>query len=198
MFCGMCLHKYIENLVSTGDWRVKCLAVSGCREVIPIEALKGKVSQFLIDRLVESEVASHRSRRDGFVTCHFCRHQNRIDRLEREILRCRHCGWATCPRCERPSHVGADCTADRAQKQALAEEAANSGLAWCCSKCEREFVRDGGCNKLTCPFCDIEYCVVCKKELRTGEGYIHFTSGLGVPAPGTCPLWCADEFEADQ
>jgi hypothetical protein len=75
-----------------------------------------------------------------------------------------------------------------------------------CPKCNTSFVKNEGCNKLTCP-CGYKMCYVCRKDIGgTGDGpdvgYRHFCEHFrpeGSPRPCTecskCNLWEAENTE---
>ncbi|KAG6812914.1 hypothetical protein H0H92_015466 [Tricholoma furcatifolium] len=53
-----------------------------------------------------------------------------------------------------------------------------------CPKCAKPFIKDDGCNKITCPFCGTVSCYLCRKAI---VGYNHFDStapGGGRPRRG--------------
>jgi hypothetical protein len=69
-----------------------------------------------------------------------------------------------------------------------------------CPKCNMSFVKNAGCNKLTCP-CGYKMCYVCRADL-TEEGYRHYCDHFrpdGDPRPCTecdrCNLWESEDTE---
>jgi hypothetical protein len=80
------------------------------------------------------------------------------------------------------------------------ETAMSMAIKRVCPRCNTSFVKNAGCNKLTCP-CGYKMCYVCRKDIGgTGEGpdvgYRHFCDHFrpeGDPKPCTqcsrCNLW---------
>ena len=60
-----------------------------------------------------------------------------------------------------------------------------------CNKCKQPFVKEHGCNKMTCPHCNNVQCYVCSKSVRD---YQHFDQGGRGNRTATCPLH--DNMEA--
>lgn len=79
------------------------------------------------------------------------------------------------------------------------EHAMSMAIKRVCPRCHTSFVKNSGCNKLTCP-CGYKMCYVCRKDIGgtngEGEGYRHFCDHFrpdGDPRPCTectkCNLW---------
>ncbi|KAL3955429.1 hypothetical protein ACCO45_010992 [Purpureocillium lilacinum] len=69
-----------------------------------------------------------------------------------------------------------------------------------CPRCNTSFVKNAGCNKLTCP-CGYKMCYVCRADLGD-EGYRHFCDHFrpdGDPRPcrecDRCNLWESEDVE---
>lgn len=69
-----------------------------------------------------------------------------------------------------------------------------------CPRCNTSFVKNAGCNKLTCP-CGYKMCYVCRADL-SNEGYRHFCEHFrpdGDPSPCTqcdrCNLWESEDVD---
>lgn len=69
----------------------------------------------------------------------------------------------------------------------VAEEALAEVVIRTCPKCHVRFVKDGGCNKITCstPGCDTMICYICKQQVG---GYDHFCCNGSRQSPDQpCP-----------
>jgi hypothetical protein len=110
------------------------------------------------------------------------------------LMKCPECGFETCSICGCPWHEGACSRLDRSH---AVEEEATANLVVTC-KCGTQFVREVGCNLLTCPMCNTKVCDFCHETIPSELAYDHFWSRVGeVCPPGQCPLWTgvADEKE---
>ncbi|KAH6855676.1 hypothetical protein B0I37DRAFT_365455 [Chaetomium sp. MPI-CAGE-AT-0009] len=72
------------------------------------------------------------------------------------------------------------------------EQAMSLAVKRVCPRCNTSFVRDSGCNKMTCP-CGYEMCYICRKDLTSGSGknpeagYQHFCNHFWAdPAKKKC------------
>lgn len=72
-----------------------------------------------------------------------------------------------------------------------------------CPRCNTSFVKNAGCNKLTCP-CGYKMCYVCRKDIGLStEGYQHFCQHFRPEGDGRqckecnrCNLWETENTEA--
>lgn len=87
------------------------------------------------------------------------------------------CSAFTCMTCSKPWRDPHTCFASAAVELRLSIEAARTAaLKRTCPKCGLAFIKDSGCNKLTC-MCGYTMCYVCRQGLgpsEGGEGYRHF------------------------
>lgn len=65
-----------------------------------------------------------------------------------------------------------------------------------CNKCQTPFIKEEGCNKMTCTRngCHNIQCYVCSKSC----GYDHFNDASRGGKPGNCPLFESAEQRHDQ
>lgn len=80
------------------------------------------------------------------------------------------------------------------------EQAMSLAVKRVCPRCNMSFVKNAGCNKLTCP-CGYKMCYVCRADL-TEEGYRHYCDHFrpdGDPRPckecDRCNLWESENTE---
>jgi hypothetical protein len=80
------------------------------------------------------------------------------------------------------------------------EQAMSMAIKRVCPRCSTSFVKNSGCNKLTCP-CGYKMCYVCRADLSE-EGYRHFCDHFrpdGDPRPckecDRCNLWESEDTD---
>ncbi|KAF4126821.1 IBR domain [Geosmithia morbida] len=80
------------------------------------------------------------------------------------------------------------------------EQAMSMAVKRVCPRCSTSFVKNSGCNKLTCP-CGYKMCYVCRADL-TDQGYRHFCDHFrpdGDPRPcadcDRCNLWESEDTD---
>lgn len=95
------------------------------------------------------------------------------------------CGKTSCRLCEKETHIPMSCEEAKATTSSSArqkvEEAKSEALIRRCNRCRQAFIKELGCNKMTCPKCHNTQCYVCNADLT--DGYKHFDKG-----PEGCPL----------
>lgn len=83
------------------------------------------------------------------------------------------------------------------------EQAMSMAIKRVCPRCSTSFVKNAGCNKLTCP-CGYKMCYVCRKDIGLStEGYQHFCQHFRPEGDGRrckecakCNLWETEDTEA--
>lgn len=105
-------------------------------------------------------------------------------------FRCRSptCGTASCLSCSKAWHDPHICHESATLSLRKAVEAARTAaLKRTCPRCGLGFIKDSGCNKLTC-ICGYVMCYICRQGLGPGDGnagYGHFCQHFR-PAGGKC------------
>ena len=98
------------------------------------------------------------------------------------------CGLSSCLRCFkiwRDPHICHESAA--LSLRATVESARTAALKRTCPRCSLAFIKDSGCNKLTC-ICGYSMCYICRQGLgkgEGGEGYRHFCQHFR-PMGGVC------------
>jgi hypothetical protein len=111
------------------------------------------------------------------------------------------CSRASCLSCNKSwtdIHVCNESTLVALRTQV--EQAMSMAIKRVCPRCNTSFVKNSGCNKLTCP-CGYKMCYVCRADLGD-EGYRHFCDHFrpdGDPRPckecDRCNLWESEDTD---
>jgi len=95
------------------------------------------------------------------------------------------CSTSSCLLCHKPWHDPHACHESATLSLRTTIEAARtSALKRTCPRCGLGFVKDSGCNKMTC-VCGYVMCYVCRQGLGKERGYEHFCQHFR-PAGGPC------------
>ncbi|TFK49205.1 hypothetical protein OE88DRAFT_398971 [Heliocybe sulcata] len=161
LFCPDCMTSYVGNLLGMGDPNIKCMDQSGCKE----NFTDGELRRFMDPKLLEL-YDKVRMRKDieaaqleGLEECPYCEYKVVIDNAEEKLFRCENkdCGAVTCRECKKDDHLPRTCQEVEDDKKIdarhIVEEAMTQALMRNCPKCSRAFVKEDGCNKMTCPQC---------------------------------------------
>jgi len=135
---------------------------------------------------------------DDLEECPFCDYKAIMPPVEENFeFRCANpeCERTSCRRCKAISHIPVSCEQhakdNKVNSRHIVEEAMTAALVRSCNKCKKQFIKDHGCNKMTCPSCGNKQCYVCSASV---EGYDHFDQRFRpgqVPGPNDrkpCPL----------
>ncbi|TDL14424.1 hypothetical protein BD410DRAFT_203972 [Rickenella mellea] len=221
LFCMECMNSYVSNLLGQHDPNIRCMDQSGCKLLFS----ESELSRFLTSKLlalyhrVKQNKEVEAAGLDGLEECPFCEYKVVIDNPDEKLFRCENeeCGAVTCRACKKADHLPKSCKEVEEDKTLDArhtvEEAMTKALMRNCPKCQKPFIKEMGCNKMTCPNCRTVSCYICRKIIN---GYDHFqTVRIPIPAKqfiyhnsaplqtpvqnqGKCVLWDPVEQRHDQ
>eukprot|EP00842_Homolaphlyctis_polyrhiza_P006997 jgi/Hompol1/887/HPOL_002591-RA len=182
LFCFNCARQTIQTGMGLQKTDIKCPDMSGCGFGFSVAELR----RFLDPKVFDGYMRlCQQAEIDGFEYCPFCDYGISFDQNadEEPLFRCQNdpCNTVSCRKCKKKAH-GTDSCEDAQKNNAkhTLEEAMTMALLRECPKCGNKFMKEEGCNKMTCP-CGQISCYVCKKAIG---GYDHFNN-----QPGGCPLW---------
>lgn len=193
--CLTCIETYIKSEI--GDARCRILCTAGCGAGFEPAQLNLVADKKLLQKL--AELQQEKDIRDAGLEdledCPFCDYKAIMPPIEEDFeFRCANpdCEKVSCRRCKSISHIPISCEQYASEKKANSrhtiEEAMTAALIRSCNKCKKQFIKEYGCNKMTCPSCSNLQCYVCSETLK---GYDHFDqTPNGDPRPGgKCPLY---------
>ncbi|CAL8580898.1 hypothetical protein XPA_006614 [Xanthoria parietina] len=114
------------------------------------------------------------------------------------------CSTLSCTRCSKPWRDPHTCfESEVVELRTTIEAARTAALKRTCPRCGLSFIKDSGCNKLTC-VCGYVMCYVCRQGLgpmEGGEGYQHFCQHFRYEAGRCrecerCDLYRAEDEDA--
>ncbi|KAH0579736.1 hypothetical protein H2248_002574 [Termitomyces sp. 'cryptogamus'] len=211
LFCMTCMRSYASTLLGTHDPNIKCMDQSGCKALIPPSELK----RFLPEKLmtlyerVKQRKEVEAAGLEGLEECPFCEWGCVIENPEEKLLRCGNldaCGAVSCRQCKKLDHLPKSCKEMEEDKHLdgrhAVEEAMTQALMRNCPKCQKPFIKESGCNKMTCPNCMTLSCYICRQIIK---GYDHFNpepkraATSNNPNAGKCLLWdSVEQRHADE
>ncbi|ORY15631.1 hypothetical protein BCR34DRAFT_477776 [Clohesyomyces aquaticus] len=190
LLCTSCAKSSVEMLMSNGKCRPECQAAEKCQGTYTRGQLRdflGRGSFERLERLQQQEDISAAGI-ENLGECPFCDFKAECEPvyIDREF-RCQNpdCGKTSCRLCNQETHVPKSC--EEAKKDGKitirhqVEEAMSNALIRKCNRCANPFVKEYGCNKMTCTKCANVQCYVCSKDVRN---YDHFADNV----PNRCPL----------
>jgi hypothetical protein len=119
-------------------------------------------------------------------------------------IKCAACQKNWCTLCKRGAHATRSCyeLAFTAEEQVdiagmqriidkMIQDIATRALTHCCSICGCSYVKEEGCNLMTCPKCNGMSCFICGMKLyyKGDTKYWHFTGHDKADRDARCPLW---------
>ncbi|KAL0768779.1 hypothetical protein CaCOL14_008087 [Colletotrichum acutatum] len=195
-FCVECARRNAETVVGLSKYEITCISTDGCDAGF---AHKER-AKFINDQLnqaldrIESEANLRMADIDGLETCPFCPYAAEYPPVDiNKEFKCENpdCQVVSCRLCREETHIPRTCeeaagdSAEGARRQI--EEAMSSALIRKCNKCGMAFVKESGCNKMTCTKrgCRNVQCYVCSKSCD----YAHFDDQARGGQKGNCPLF---------
>ncbi|THH31727.1 hypothetical protein EUX98_g2465 [Antrodiella citrinella] len=198
LFCKTCMTSYAESKLGAHDIKLLCMDQSDCKLPFPDSELRRLLTPTLLslyERIKQSkEIAA--AELENLEECPFCEYKVVIENDQEKLFRCENanCGAVSCRQCQKLDHLPKSCKEMEDDKKLDArhavEEAMSAALMRNCPKCGKGFLKETGCNKMTCPGCATVTCYVCRKVI---SGYDHFNQQqppYNVAADNSkCPLW---------
>ncbi|CAG0898458.1 unnamed protein product [Darwinula stevensoni] len=189
LFCESCVQKYAEEVIGQGRVDFLCLDPS-CNATFSYSILQQILRPSALSRVLRRKQAEEiqAANIQNLECCAFCDFATIMEDPKEKIFRCLNpeCMKESCRLCKRPSHIPRRC--EEIQQEEGAERARvyfenelSEAVIRTCSKCGTRFMKEEGCNKMTCS-CGAKMCYLCKKPV---EDYSHFADN----DPSKCPLW---------
>jgi len=201
-FCWECARNYANAVVGMGKYELVCMSTDACSASFA----PSQRSLFLDDAMMlsldrlEQEAMLRMAGIENLASCPFCPFAAEYPPVEEDKeFRCQNaeCQMVSCRLCQKESHIPKTC-AEAADDCGLSarrqvEEAMSAALIRRCNKCSTPFIKESGCNKMTCTksYCRNMQCYMCGKNCS----YDHFNDAGRGGKPGNCPLWDKVDIE---
>lgn len=196
--CFECAENYIKSEV--GESRCRVLCTAGCGSGFASHQLNFLSNKQLLEKLsqLEQEKAIRDAELDDLEDCPFCDFKAILPPIEEDFeFRCANptCEKVSCRRCKSISHIPISCEQhakdNKVNSRHKIEEAMTAAMIRSCNKCKKQFIKDYGCNKMSCASCGNLQCYVCSATLKD---YNHFDqqpqrTGGGGSNSKLCPLY---------
>ncbi|XP_065160017.1 E3 ubiquitin-protein ligase RNF216-like isoform X2 [Atheta coriaria] len=179
-FCKQCMIRGCE--VAYGDGLLEIDCFDGCGATFSDYILQMVMDPVAYVKLMQRKQikAVREALRDDFETCPFCDYGTVMSK-EDKIFICRNseCGKESCRECQHEAHIPLRCNEieydEDVKMRTYIENQMAAALIRVCKKCNRQIIKETGCNKMTC-VCGQTMCYVCGES---GITYNHF--GMRCP-----------------
>lgn len=198
-FCRECLSRYVTDRITGGDYQLKCMSPdnSNCEGHFNHNILKKILEPKLYRTYCEKETQEIMTQANisDIYTCPKCLIYYAIlddtyKGMQKEpkfICGNPDCKYVSCYKCRNEFHGNIDCNYNKRDKDVrkTIEEILTKNRTRSCPKCNKEFLRIDGCNKMTCS-CKTKSCYICRKQV---QNYDHFQNLTSTVINGKCPLY---------
>ncbi|KAF5600642.1 RING finger (TRIAD), partial [Fusarium pseudoanthophilum] len=199
-FCINCARRHAETQIGLSKFDLECMSMIGCTAGFSHSERQKFLNKKLtaaIDR-IEQEAILRMAKLPNLANCPFCHYAEEyppVD-VDREF-RCRNdeCKITSCRLCKYETHIPNTCQEAAIERgvdlRREVEEAMSKALIRKCNKCSTPFIKEEGCNKMTCTRkgCGNVQCYVCSKSCD----YNHFNDESRGGKQGNCPLFESSE-----
>ncbi|KAF7886075.1 hypothetical protein EAF00_010178 [Botryotinia globosa] len=195
-FCRGCARQSAETEIGNSKYLLVCMSTDGCEAGFSLEQRNQFLDELTIVALErnEAEAVLRMAGIENLASCPFCPFAAEYPPVEvdREF-RCQapDCEKVSCRLCKLESHIPMTCRentkANGLSIRRQIEEAMSAAMIRTCNKCGTPFVKEEGCNKMTCTRngCYNVQCYVCSKSCS----YNHFDDVRRGGQDGNCPLF---------
>lgn len=219
IICKNCLLGHITSMLNDGIASNECMfdkseKCGGCYSEIDIQNAIGVENREMLNKwnetLISSEIIKLAGICDNYLICPLCCRWGCIfdvpagaSNRHAFYIPCGKCGLQWCTLCKRGAHGGRSCyelhflAEDMTAGQwecvidKMLQDVVTRTLTHCCSICGCTYIKEEGCNLMTCPKCNGMSCYICGMKLyyKGNTKYWHFTGHDLADRGATCPLW---------
>jgi TRIAD3 protein (E3 ubiquitin-protein ligase RNF216) len=161
-YCLECPRQQIETQMGQSRCRPNCFGVDDCDGTFQRKDLQQVLGDRTFERLehMQQQQDLAAAGLDFLSECPFC--DFKMECLPVEIdreFRCQNkkCSKTSCRLCDKETHIPLTCKEAEKDGQLtlrhIVEEAMSAALIRQCNQCKHPFVKDHGCNKMTCSHC---------------------------------------------
>ncbi|RMZ69017.1 ring finger [Pyrenophora seminiperda CCB06] len=159
LYCMECPRRQIETQLGESRCRPKCFAVEDCNGTFSRRQLQEILGERTFERLEHLQQREDLAAAglDFLSECPFCDFKMECPPVEVDKeFRCQNlkCGKTSCRLCQKESHIPLNCEeSNKDGKITLrhrVEEAMSAALIRKCNKCKHPFIKEIGCNKMSC------------------------------------------------
>ncbi|KAL8617652.1 hypothetical protein ACOMHN_047898 [Nucella lapillus] len=178
LFCRNCVAHSAR--VAFGDGKTTFPCLSGyCEHQFPLSVLKESLPSAMFSKMLR-KLQEEEVRQAGIadlVECPFCSFATIMPDPHDKVLHCLNpeCLKDSCRLCREPEHMPLRCEEVERQSETamrtFIERRVTEAMLRKCHRCGKHFIKEAGCNKMTC-VCAATSCYVCKEP---GIDYGHFT-----------------------
>ncbi|KAI7302987.1 hypothetical protein KC315_g15873 [Hortaea werneckii] len=194
--CYDCITAYIKSEV--GESRCRLLCPAGCSAGFAPNQLNLLEDKPLLEKFaeLEQEKAIRDAGLEDLEECPFCDYKAILPSIEEDFeFRCANpeCEQVSCRRCKSISHIPMSCEQyakeNRISSRHKIEEAMTTAMIRSCNRCKKHFIKEYGCNKMTCPSCRNMQCYCCSQTLKDYEHFDQAPLGSSRRNGKKCPLY---------
>ncbi|KAL5400741.1 hypothetical protein PMIN03_012126 [Paraphaeosphaeria minitans] len=189
--CRECVKNYVESEIGSSRCRPICFAESRCGGNFTRQQLQDCLTNTTFDRLEHmQQMQDLEGAGLDLDECPFCDFKQECPPVDEDKeFRCLNpkCRKTSCRLCQKETHVPLTCGESKKNEKLTfrhdVEEAMSAALIRNCNKCKNPFIKQDGCNKMSCPQCGNSQCYVCSKDIKD---YNHFSDHSA--SEGGCQL----------
>lgn len=204
VFCKECVVGYIESKLNDNSSCTACMkdiADEKCGGHYTEQDIKKCLSDEMFvkyENIVEINEANMLAKiLPDYKICPFCKKFGIIAENNIQFVLCERCKKSWCVLCNKPDHKGYQCgkildSSDIDEIRKVVEDTLTNALIHKCAICKCEYIKEEGCNLMTCPSCKSYSCYICGMHIvpKNGTKYWHFYGAKQYPCgEKQCPLF---------
>lgn len=193
-FCRGCAKQMADTEIGASKYVLRCMSMDGCESGFSNDQrllFLDEPTRIALER-TEQEANLRMAGIENLASCPFCPYAAEYPPVEiNKEFKCQapDCEKVSCRLCKLESHIPKSCE-EFAKENGLSirrqiEEAMSAALIRKCNKCSAPFIKEEGCNKMTCTKCGNLQCYICSASCT----YAHFNDTSRGGKAGNCPLF---------
>ncbi|KAI4219412.1 MAG: hypothetical protein L6R36_008339 [Xanthoria steineri] len=197
--CFECATTWVKTRIGESRYQLPCIVGAACKATYSRHERMRFLEPQMIEKLerLEQQTCLREANLPNLEECPFCDFAAECPPVEVDKeFRCGNteCQKISCRKCKVATHIPLSCEEFKKEngltERHQIEEARTQALLRQCPKCKKMILKEGGCNKMSCP-CGAFICDYCGKDI-TKEVYAHFSDGptsVRTPEVQKCPTY---------
>lgn len=175
IYCVECINNYVSSLIGDNNCKFKCINSGlGCNFIFDNDYLMQFLNETNLKKL--KDLIKYKTVKEksitiyGYQICPNCCKFGCVTTDDLHYYICEECNYCWCKDCRKKFHSNDPCgifadfneSNDEPKIRNFISEMLTEILSHKCQKCKVKYVKENGCDHITCPLCKAEMCYNCR------------------------------------
>lgn len=171
LYCKPCINAYITSELGKNKCDLRCMNhINGCKRVFYNDYIRDLLEKDVLKRFNEfikiQDIKNKAQKNSNYQICPNCSLYLCLTSKFYSYYTCGECSFCWCKDCKSAYHSPDPCGtvyANEDEIRNVIREIMTENLTHKCPGCNIKYVKESGCDHITCPSCKAESCYHCRK-----------------------------------